>query len=396
VNTDLPPPDADERAHSARLAAVLQDEIARQGPMPFARFMERCLYAPGLGYYSAGRTKFGAAGDFVTAPELGSLFATTFADAFVPVLLELGADADIVELGGGSGAFAEAALRALAEHGQLPARYRILEPSADLRERQRERLHAHLPASVAARVDWLDGPPEDDWRGILFANEVIDALPATRFVLRDGEVFEDHVVATAAGGFGWSERPADMLVSGAVRHVERDLGARLGEGYRSEVLPQLPYWMQAVLGTLRQGLAVFVDYGYERREYYRAERREGTLACHYRHRAHADALLWPGLQDLTASVDFSALAEAGEAAGFELGGYVAQGAFLMQAGLQERFALAHAQADEATRYALAQQVKRLTLPGQMGERFKVMWFTRGIEAGPHFAAAAAADGRFRL
>jgi SAM-dependent MidA family methyltransferase len=154
--------------------------------------------------------------------------------------------------------------------------------------------------------------------------------------------------------------------------------------------------MQAVLGTLRQGLAVFVDYGYERREYYRAERREGTLACHYRHRAHADALLWPGLQDLTASVDFSALAEAGEAAGFELGGYVAQGAFLMQAGLQERFALAHAQADEATRYALAQQVKRLTLPSQMGERFKVMWFTRGIEAGPRFAAAAVADGRFRL
>lgn len=396
MSTALPTPDADERAHSARLVAVLHAEIARQGPMPFARFMERCLYAPGLGYYSAGRTKFGAAGDFVTAPELGSLFAATFADAFVPVLRALGDDADIVELGGGSGAFAEAALRALAEHGRMPARYRILEPSADLRERQRERLQARLPATVAARIDWLDGPPEQDWRGVLFANEVIDALPATRFVLRDGKVFEDHVVATPESGFAWSERPADMLLVAAVRQVERDLRAPLGEGYRSDLLPQLPYWMQAVLGSLVQGLAVFVDYGYERREYYRAERRDGTLACHYRHRAHADALLWPGLQDLTASVDFSALAEAGAAAGFELDGYAAQGAFLLQAGLQDRFAAAHAQADEAGRYALAQEVKRLTLPGQMGERFKVMWFTRSIEAGARFAAAAAADERFRL
>lgn len=396
MTTDLPPPDDAERAHSAQLVAVLRDEIARQGPMPFSRFMERCLYAPGLGYYSAGRTKFGAAGDFVTAPELGGLFAATFADAFAPVLHALGPDADIVELGGGSGAFAEAALRALAEHDRAPARYRILEPSADLRERQRERLQARLPESLAARVDWLDGPPEQAWHGVLFANEVIDALPATRFTLRDGEVLEDHVVAAVDAGFAFSERPADALVSGAVREIERDLGQRFADGYRSELLPQLPYWMQAVLGTLRQGLAVFVDYGHERRDYYRADRRNGTLACHYRHRVHADALLWPGLQDLTASVDFSALAQAGAAAGFALSGYAAQGAFLLHAGLQERFLAARDGADEATRYALAQEVKRLTLPGQMGERFKVMWFTRDSDAGPRFAAAARADERFRL
>ena len=392
----LPPPDADESAHSARLVAVLRDEITRQGPMPFSRFMERCLYAPGLGYYSAGRTKFGAAGDFVTAPELGDLFATTFADALAPVLQSLGPDAAIVELGGGSGAFAEAALRALAEHGHVPVRYRILEPSADLRDRQRERLQARLPQPLAACVDWLDGPPEEEWRGVLFANEVIDALPATRFTLRDGEVLEDHVVATAYGGFAWSERSADLLASGAVRHIERALGKRFADGYRSELLPQLPYWMRAVLGTLAQGMAVFVDYGYERREYYRADRRDGTLACHYRHRMHADALLWPGLQDLTASVDFSALADAGEAAGFEVAGYAAQGAFLLHAGLQERFLSALDGADEAARYAFAQEVKRLTLPGQMGERFKVMWFTRGIDAGPRFAAASGSDERFRL
>lgn len=396
MTTVLPPPDADERAHSARLVDLLHDEIARHGPMPFARFMERCLYAPGLGYYSAGRTKFGAAGDFVTAPELGDLFAATFADAFAPVLQSLGLEADVVELGGGSGAFAEAALRTLAEHDRAPARYRILEPSADLRERQRERLHARLPDALAGRVEWLDGPPEQAWRGVLFANEVIDALPATRFIVREGEVYEDHVIATPEGGFGWSERPADALVGGAVRQIERELGARFDEGYRSELLPQMPYWMQAILGTLTQGVAVFVDYGYERRDYYRAERRDGTLACHYRHRMHADPLLWPGLQDLTASVDFSALAHAGEAAGFTLAGHVAQGSFLLHAGLQERFLAAHATADEAARYALAQEVKRLTLPGQMGERFKVMWFTRGIDAGPRFAAASAADERHRL
>ena len=396
MTIELPLPDADERAHSGRLAALLKDEIARNGPMPFSRFMERCLYAPGLGYYSAGRTKFGAAGDFVTAPELGDLFAQTFAHAFAPVIGSLGAGADFVELGGGSGAFAEAALRALAAAGHVPARYRILEPSADLRERQRERLAASLPAALASRVEWLDRPPAEPWHGVLFANEVIDALPVTRFSLRDGEVFEEHVDAAGEDGFTWRARPADMLVGAAVRHLERSLDARFADGYRSELLPQLPYWMQAVLGTLERGLAVFVDYGYARDEYYRADRRDGTLACHYRHRVHADALRWPGLQDLTASVDFSALAEAGAGAGMEFGGYVAQGAFLLHAGLPAWFAEAHAGAGEAGGYALAQQVKRLTLPGQMGEQFKVMWFSRDVEAGPAFAAALAADERHRL
>lgn len=396
MTIDLPLPDAEESAHSARLAALLKDEIARNGPMPFSRFMERCLYAPGLGYYSAGRTKFGAAGDFVTAPELGDLFAQTFAHAFAPVFGTLGGGADFVELGGGSGAFAEAALRALAAAGHAPARYRILEPSADLRERQRERLRASLPHALAARVEWLDRPPADAWQGVLFANEVIDALPATRFSVANGEVFEEHVVDAGADGFAWRARPADMLVAAAVRHLERELGTRFADGYRSELLPQMPYWMQAVLGTLERGLAVFVDYGYARGEYYRADRRDGTLACHYRHRVHADALRWPGLQDLTASVDFSALAEAGAGAGLELGGYVAQGAFLLHAGLPTWFAEAHAEADEAARYALAQQVKRLTLPGQMGDGFKVMWFTRAIEAGPAITATLAADERHRL
>ncbi|HET6586599.1 MAG TPA: SAM-dependent methyltransferase, partial [Oleiagrimonas sp.] len=266
MHDHLPSPDAAQRAHSDRLVTLLHEEIGARGPMPFSRYMERCLYAPGLGYYSAGSTKLGAEGDFVTAPELGNLFARCVVNHIVPGLKVLGDQADMLELGGGSGAFAEAALLALDKAGTLPRRYLILEPSADLRERQRERLQSALPAPVAERVEWLDRPPENPWRGVLFANEVIDALPTTRFTLRDGEVFEEHVAIDDDGRLHVTDRPADALITGAVRHVERSLGATLPDGYRSEILPQLPYWLQAVAGTLEAGLMLFVDYGYPRRE----------------------------------------------------------------------------------------------------------------------------------
>jgi SAM-dependent MidA family methyltransferase len=378
VIPSLPIPGNEELALSAQLVAAIRDEIVAQGPMPFSRYMERCLYAPGLGYYSAGRTKFGAAGDFVTAPELGSLFAQCIADALMPCLREFADQAEFCELGGGSGAFAEVVMLAFAEAGLPPRRYRILEPSADLRERQRERLRAELPADLFERVSWLDRPPEQAWRGVLFANEVIDALPATRFAIRDGEVFEEHVDLDDSGAFVRCDRPADMLVGGAVRHVERDLGAQFAEGYRSEILPQLPYWMQAVLGSLEAGIAMFVDYGYPRAEFYRSERDDGSLICHYRHRAHADVLAWPGLQDITSFVDFTALAEAGNQAGFGVAAYTTQSQLLMAAGLPSRFERASAGADAAAGYRLAQQVKRLTLPDEMGEKFQAMILARNL------------------
>ncbi len=377
----LPEPNPDERAHSDNLLQLLRELIASHGPLPFSRYMERCLYAPGLGYYSAGRTKFGAAGDFVTAPELGELFARCVVNAVQPTLAMLGEHADFLELGGGSGAFAEAALKAWAASGTLPRQYLILEPSADLRERQRERLRAHLPAELSARVQWLDRPPEQEWRGVLFANEVIDALPTTRFLVRDGEIYEEHVALDGEGRLIRVDRPGDALVSGAVRHVERDLGSEFADGYRSEILPQLPYWIQAVAGTLVAGLALFIDYGYVRREFYLPGRDDGTLMAHYRHHAHNDPLYLPGLNDLTASVDFTALAEAGNSAGFAVAAYLPQAQFLIGAGLQEVFADVQAQAaDEHSRYRLAQQVKRLMLPDQMGERFQAMLLARGLEA----------------
>ena len=393
----LPEPAADELAHSEQLLQYLRETIAAHGPMPFSQYMERCLYAPGLGYYSAGKTKFGEAGDFVTAPELGELFARCVVQAVQPVLAMLGSEADFLELGGGSGAFAEAALLALAEKGVLPRRYLILEPSADLRERQRERLTAALPAQVSTRVAWIDRPPEENWRGILFANEVIDALPTTRFVMRDGEVYEEYVTLDGEARLMRVDRPADALVAGAVRHVERDLGHPLADGYRSEILPQLPYWMQAIAGSLEAGLMLFIDYGYVRREFYLPERQDGTLMAHYRHRAHSDPLHLPGLNDLTASVDFTALAEACNSAGFDVAAYLPQAHFLIAAGLQDVFEHAYEQApDDAARHRLAQQVKKLTLPDQMGERFQAMLLARGLPALPLPAELLAADQGGRL
>jgi len=385
----MPPtavPDIDAQAHSAHLREIIQEQIfAAGGAIPFSRFMELCLYTPGLGYYSAGAAKFGAAGDFVTAPELGPLFAACIGDAVAPVLQQLGPGAEFVELGGGSGAFAEVALKKLLALDALPARYAILEPSADLRQRQRERLQERLPPLLFELVEWLDAPPQQSWDGVLFANEVVDALPTPRFSLRDGEVFEEHVALDGEGRFIRSDRPADALLAAAVRHVERQLPAAFADGYRSELLPQLPYWVQAVVGGMQRGALLFIDYGHPRAEYYQPQRSDGTMRAFRRHHVSDDVFAWPGLQDITASVDFTALAEAGEGAGFDFSGYCSQASFLIGNGLAANLAAAEARAhDEAARFALRQQAKQLTLPDAMGERFQAIGFQRDVEFGTAF------------
>jgi SAM-dependent MidA family methyltransferase len=379
-------PDADALAHSERLRARIQEQIfASGGAIAFSRFMELCLYTPGLGYYSAGATKFGPAGDFVTAPELGPLFAACVADAVAPVLRQLGPEAQFVEIGGGSGAFAEVALKRLLALDALPARYAILEPSAELRQRQRERLQQRLNPLLLDLVEWLDGPVQPTWDGVVFANEVIDALPTPRFTLHEGEVMEECVGLDGEGRFVRVDKPADALLAAAVRHVERQREAPLPDGYRSELLPQLPYWIQAVIGGLRRGALLFIDYGHPRREYYDTARSDGTLRAFHRHRVSNDLFAWPGLQDLTASVDFTALAEACQGAGFDFSGYCSQASFLIGNGLEQRLAEAEARAhDEAGRYRLRQEAKRLTLPGEMGERFQAMGFARDAEFGAAF------------
>ncbi|RDY67909.1 class I SAM-dependent methyltransferase [Lysobacter soli] len=389
----LPTPDADALAHSARVDELIRAQIAGNGgAIPFSRFMELALYAPGLGYYSAGASKFGESGDFVTAPELGPIFAACVAESVAPVFQQLGPQARFFELGGGTGAFAEVALKRLMELDALPDRYCILEPSAQLRQRQRERLQERLVPPLFELVEWLDGPFDDEWDGVLFANEVIDALPTPRFAIEAGEVYEEHV-AVEGGELKRVLRPADAFLGNAVRHLERQLGREFEHGYRSEALPQLPYWVQAVSGGMRNGAMLFVDYGYSRGEFYLPERSDGTLRAFYRHRMHAEPLLWPGLQDLTASVDFTALAEAGVAAGFDFAGYCSQASFLLGNGLAGVLERIERITDEGERMKRTQEVKRLTLPSEMGERFQVMGFEKGVEFG---AAFLVGDLSFRL
>lgn len=399
--TSLPEPSGDALAHSERLADLIHGEIAaNDGAIPFSRFMELALYAPGLGYYSAGARKFGEEGDFVTAPELGPIFAACIAESVAPVLQQIGPSSMFFELGGGSGAFAEVALKRLLELDALPDRYLILEPSADLRQRQRERLQRNLSPTLFELVAWPDGPVPGEWSGVLFANEVIDALPTPRFAIRDGEVYEEYVVADGENpsaslgpGFARALRPADAFLGNAVRHLERRLERRFADGYRSEVLPQLPYWIQAVSGGMQRGAMLFVDYGHPRGEFYEPERSDGTLRAYYRHRVHAEPLLWPGLQDLTASVDFTALAEAGVAAGFDFAGYCSQASFLLGNGMAGVLERIERMKDPNEQQRRRNEVKKLTLPSEMGERFQVMGFEKDVEFGVAFMVG---DLSFRL
>ncbi len=371
----LPTPSPDERAHSERLCALIRDNIRTHGPMLFARFMDLVLYAPGLGYYSAGKTKFGAAGDFVTAPELGPLFAQCLCRAFMPALREI-ENPILFEVGPGSGALVADLLLELERLGQLPKRYWMLECSAELRARQRETLQLRCP-HLLSLAEWLDAPPSAPWQGVLLANEVIDALPVTRFVLHSGGVYLEHVALDANDQFVLVERPATGMAATQIEALLASLPEPLPHPYRSEFRPELPAWLMAVLGQMRRGLALLSDYGYPRREFYLPERRNGTLMCHYRHRSHANPLILPGLQDLTASVDFTALAEAGLGVGFELAGYTTQAQFLFSSGLSEFLERANA-LPEIERLRLTSQAKRLVLPGDMGDRFQFLGLRRAL------------------
>lgn len=385
----LPEPPDDLKRLSRELQQRLRDAMRDAGHIPFARFMEMALYEPGLGYYSAGLHKLGAAGDFVTAPELGSLFGACLARQAE----EIAADLDhwtVLEIGAGSGRLAAALLREL-NVDCLPRRYAILERSADLRAVQRRTLADTVPEHLE-RVTWLDRPPAEPWSGLLLANEVIDALAVERFEIRDGAV-RQLCIHAEDGDFAWRTRPAPAPLEAGVRHLEADIGREFADGYRSEIQLHLPAWLDAVAGQLERGLALFIDYGYPRREYYRAERRDGTLMCHYRHRAHDDIFFWPGLQDLTAWVDFTALAEAADACGLEVDGYTSQAMFLAGCGLDVALNEKMAASPDGGA-ALAAEARQLTLPGQMGERFQVMGLGRGLAREPR--GFSLLDLRYRL
>lgn len=363
---ELPKPSADALAHSKRLEARIRAEIAAAGGrLGFERYMELALYAPGLGYYSAGARKFGAAGDFVTAPEISPLFARCLAVQCAEILNALGGG-DILELGAGSGRMAAELLNALARLDASPRNYLILEVSADLRARQQQEIAAQA-AAWQHRVHWLERLPKE-FRGVMLGNEILDALPVSRFRCAAGGS-EEYCVAHQDDKFVWRLRPAAAELQAALAVLATSLGEPFAEGYGSEICLRLPAFIHSLSDALTRGALLFTDYGYPRAGYYHPQRHMGTLMCHYRQRAHDDPFLYPGLQDITAHVDFTAVAEAGSSAGLQLAGYTTQAQFLLALGIAE-----HA-ADLKT----AREVKLLTLPGEMGERFKAIGFQKGIE-----------------
>jgi SAM-dependent MidA family methyltransferase len=375
-------PDAAAAAHSARLASLIRSEILAAGDaLPFDRFMDLALYAPGLGYYAAGCGKLGPAGDFVTAPELSPLFGRCIATQAVEVLNALGGG-DILELGAGSGALAAEVLTALETAGRLPDRYWILEPSPELAERQQKHLAERVP-ELLARVDWVQEPPSA-LRGLVLANEVADALPVHRFCIPAQTAPKDvadavREILVRADGEGFAEVQATPVTPGLADAVAglRLPPSTLTGGLCGEINLRLRPWLALLGAGLTAGMILIVDYGYPRRELYLPERRDGTLLCHHRHRAHADPYIHIGLQDITAHVDFTAVAESGAAAGLALAGYTTQANFLIGCGLDRH--LNAAAADPETLLDLAAGAKQLVLPAAMGERFQAIAFTHGVE-----------------
>ena len=364
----LPPLTADESAQETRLLARIRAEIERNGGwLSFERFMEMALYEPGLGYYSAGARKLGRDGDFVTAPEISALFSRCLARQCAQILTALGGG-DVLELGAGSGAMAADMLLELAAMDVLPRRYLILEVGADLRERQRATIQARAP-QLFDRVSWLDALPEN-LCGVIVANEVLDALPVQRFCMR-GSGVQALGVSFQNDRLELSVAPADDLLTGAVRAIEQTIGRELPDGYCSEVNIRLQPWLRGVASSLQSGAMIFIDYGLPRAQYYSGERSDGTLLCHFRHRAHDDALLHVGLQDIGAWVDFTAVAEAAVECECSVLGYTTQAHFLMSCGIESLLG-DFAEQDATTRIQLAQQTRTLLLPGEMGERFKVI------------------------
>ena len=372
TRSELPAPSEEAQAHSDELHKHIVSLIeASGGQISFAEFMQQALYAPGLGYYSAGSHKLGEQGDFTTAPELSPMFSRCIASQCAPVLQEL-AHADVLEVGAGSGIMAADILAELEQLNALPHAYFILELSAELRERQQQTIKLHVP-HLYDRVRWLDALPESGFRGVVVGNELLDAMPVQRFVVEQGAVHEVMVAIDEKEEFTWQQGPADDALTTAVKHLEEQRGEAFADSYSSEINLAAQAWITSVAGMLQQGLVLLIDYGFPAHEFYHEQRGMGTLMCHYRHRAHGDPFTYVGLQDITTHIDFTAMAEAADEAGLDVAGFTTQAHFLMGLGIEQMVTA------DADTIKAAQQIKQLVLPSEMGELFKVIAFSRDIE-----------------
>ncbi len=375
----LPALDEPLRLHSEKLQAIIRNEIDQQGGLiTFERYMQMALYEPGLGYYTSTLTKLGAQGDFITAPEISPLFGRCLANFCQQLLAELDGGS-ILEFGAGSGRMAADILQELDARDALPAAYWILELSSDLQARQQQTLQATVP-HLLDRVQWLTSLPEPGFNGIVLGNELLDAMPVQRF-----RIAEDGIKPL---GVCWSDKqqsfslqpmPDNALMTKAVEHIMQTTAVSLPIGYESELSLTHQAWLKSVAAIMQQGLILLIDYGYGRPEYYQPQRHMGTLMCHFRHRAHDDPFQFIGLQDITAYVDFTTVAEAALECDMQLQGYTTQCGFLLENGLETMMPDPESVAPQVL-MAFAQQVKTLTLPGEMGERFKVMALSKNLAA----------------
>ncbi|MCY3767839.1 MAG: SAM-dependent methyltransferase [Gammaproteobacteria bacterium] len=363
-------PDQEQVQHSSMLRDVIAGEIKANGNwMGFDRYMELALYAPGLGYYSAGPVKFGHAGDFVTAPLMGPLFARCMARQCGEILRTM-KHADgrvIVEYGAGTGEFSRDFLQAAEETGSLPDEYWIIEPSPDLRARQQRTIEQATPV-CADRVFWRTDLPGDGVSGVIIANELLDAMPVTRFEVDPQGQPREIGVMHGENGFEWAVSENRLPASWSDRLSRYALPA----GYRSEIGYCAEAWVRTVGEKLNTGVVLLCDYGFPQREYYHPDRNDGTLMCHYRHVAHPDPFFYPGIQDISVHIDFTAIQQAGQSAALETIGYTTQSSFLLSLGVLDE--LQHDGNPTRETLGVAQEIKKLTLPHEMGELFKVIAF----------------------
>lgn len=371
---DLPVPSDIAQQHSEQLIALIKNEIEKNdGAISFQRYMELALYAPGLGYYAAGSAKLGEEGDFITAPEISPLFSQALANAILPAIKQ---DEVILEVGAGRGSMAADILLYLKQQNNLPKEYWILELSADLRERQKQAIKDAAPELID-KVEWLDELPES-FSGVVLANELLDAMPVQLFQKKENDIHEVNV-AWQNERFSFQLKSSfDERLIVRTKDIESQLGADFNSGYVSEINFAAEDWIKSIGERLQSGVVVLIDYGFPRHEYYHEQRSQGTLMCHYRHRSHPDAFVYPGLQDITAHVDFTAMADAALEADLKVMGYTNQVSFLMGAGLME-LAATDKKNNLQQQMDVAGQIKKLTLPHEMGELFKVIGFSKNCE-----------------
>ncbi|MFW2438393.1 MAG: class I SAM-dependent methyltransferase [Arenicellales bacterium] len=373
--TGLPEADKISAEHSYKLASQIQQVIAEKGgAIPFSEFMHLALYAPAMGYYTAGQRRFGAEGDFITAPELGDVFGQCLARQVSQILEEIDAPCDILEFGAGSGRLAVTLVNELESLAVLPDHYYILETSPDLQQRQREMLSEQLPQHIE-RFVWLDSMPEQAFSGVVLANEVLDAMPVEMFAVDDDGVAQQLLVETADEGFQWNCQPADGQLAEQIDKLE------LPAGYSSELNPAIKGWIEMIAQGLNQGVVLLIDYGFPAHEYYHPQRTGGTLMCHYRHHSHSNPLTLAGIQDITAHVDFTAVAEAALLSSLDVLGYTTQTNFLLGSGLTDLVTAVDTDNEKITKEQMMKnhEIQLLTSPAEMGELFKFIALGKDIE-----------------